>query len=95
MGVSAFVRSLRIQFVREIHERPPVFVDDTTDAQELTDWSREAFGYWFLENRDVLLKEEWDRRGWIGKTPLVPLLEDAIAGKCAEPLAAWMDDRLA
>ncbi len=88
MGVSSFVRSLQVQFVHQIHERPPLFVDESTDAQELTDWTREAFGYWFLKNRDVLLKEEWVRRGWTD----TPTLEDAIAGTCDDPVSAWMND---
>ena len=64
MGITAFLHDLETHFLNELKDEDIPSDVDVTDWNRVQDWFRQAFGQWFLENREQVLSWEWVRRGW-------------------------------
>lgn len=99
MGVTAFIRRLEAFFLNQLDDREIPRHLDPRDNEAVQAWFQEAFGRWFLENRDDVLAREWVRRGWAE-----PVLKPGPSGQLrhsyrvkpeyVETIDDWMQDKI-
>jgi hypothetical protein len=99
MGVTAFTNKLERHFLNQLdpEDIPPHL--DRRDQTAVAAWFKQAFGYWFLENRDDLLGREWVRRGWaetVLRTTESDKLKESFQVKpeCSDKIDAWLQDEI-
>ena len=64
MGVTAFINKLEARFLNQLPDDEVPGNLDPSDGDSVRAWFNEAYGLWFLKNRDDLLAREWVKRGW-------------------------------
>ena len=64
MGSTKFLRKLETVFLNELDDKEIAPFVDCTDGEAVQQAVLDAFGMWFLRNRDDLLAREWIKKGW-------------------------------
>lgn len=97
MGMTAFMQRVEISYVRD--RKKEGLPEDTslTDPEKLREFLWKDFTEWFLMRRDVLLGEEWVKRGWADRvieSTDVCLTKDnyRVKPEAIDVIDAWLND---